>query len=128
MEDSFETGEGYVVKDYSNIQKNKYGRTCWAKILNEKPKLAGKSLWEKIRNDFFTDAWIEKETLKYLERNNITEIDVFQKYVNILTNEFIKEECANIVIKYKYPSINFQMLKSIIYDILKEKYKNLGEQ
>lgn len=119
MEDSFETGEGYVIKDYSN-PTNKYGRTCWAKVLNEKPKVQGKNLWEKIRNDFLTDAWIEKETLKYLERNNLTEIDHFEKYANILTNEFIKEECANIVIKYKYPSINFQQLKVIIRDILKE--------
>lgn len=122
MEDSFETGEGFVIKDYNKLHKNKYGRICWAKVLNEKPRVAGKNLWEKIRNDFFTDAWIEKETVKYLEKNNITEIDNFQKYTNILTNEFIKEECANIVFKYKYPNINFQILKGMIYDILKEKY------
>lgn len=121
MEESFDTGEGYVIKDYSNTRRNKYGRTCWAKVLNEKPKVHGKNLWEKIRNDFLTDAWIEKETLKYLERNNLTKIDHFDKYANILTNEFIKEECANIVIKYKYPSINFQQLKVIIRNILKEK-------
>lgn len=119
MEESFETGEGYVIKDYCKIHKNKYGRTCWAKLLNEKPRVQGKNLWEKIRNDFLTDAWIEKETLKYLERFGISEIDNFQKYANILTSEFIKEECANIVFKYKYPSINFQQLKAIIHDILK---------
>lgn len=119
MEESFDTGEGYVIKDYANVRRNKYGRTCWAKVLNEKPKVQGKNLWEKIRNDFLTDAWIEKETIKYLERNKLTEIDHFEKYANILTNEFIKEECANIVIKYKYPSINFQQLKVIIRDILK---------
>lgn len=119
MEEAFDTGEGYVIKDYANVRRNKYGRTCWAKVLNEKPKVQGKNLWEKIRNDFLTDAWIEKETIKYLERNNLTEIDHFEKYANILTNEFIKEEVANIVIKYKYPSINFQQMKVFVRDILK---------
>lgn len=126
MEDSFENGEGFVIKDYNN-PKNKYGRICWAKVLFEKPKfegkhVAGKDFWMSLREKFFTDAFIEKETIKYLENNNLTEIDNFNKYANIVIAEFIKEEIANIVFKFKYPKINFQELKVFLTKILKEKY------
>lgn len=126
MEDSFETGEGFVIKDYNN-PRNKYGRICWAKVLNEKPKfegkhIVGKDFWFSLRERFFTDAFIEKETIKYLENNNLTEIDNFNKYANIVITEFIKEEIANIVFKFKYPKINFQELKVFLTKILREKY------
>ena len=126
MEDSFENGEGFVIKDYNN-PRNKYGRICWAKVLFEKPKfegkhVAGKDFWMSLREKFFTNAFIEKETIKYLENNNLTEIDNFNKYANIVIAEFIKEEIANIVFKFKYPKINFQELKVFLTKILKEKY------
>lgn len=126
MEDSFENGEGFVIKDYNN-PRNKYGRICWAKVLFEKPKfegkhVAGKDFWLSLREKFFTDAFIEKETIKYLENSNLTEIDNFNKYANIVIAEFIKEEIANIVFKFKYPKINFQELKVFLTKILKEKY------
>lgn len=126
MEDSFETGEGFVIKDYDN-PRNKYGRICWAKVLNEKPKfegkhVAGKDFWFSLREKFFTDAFIEKETIKYLENNNLKEIDNFNRYANIVIAEFIKEEIANIVFKFKYPKINFQELKVFLTKILREKY------
>ena len=126
MEDSFENGEGFVIKDYNN-PRNKYGRICWAKVLFEKPKfegkhVAGKDFWMSLREKFFTDAFIEKETIKYLENNNLTEIDNFNKYANIVIAEFIKEEIANIVFKFKYPKINFQELKVFLTKILREKY------
>lgn len=126
MEDSFENGEGFVIKDYNN-PRNKYGRICWAKVLFEKPKfegkhVAGKDFWMSLREKFFTDAFIEKETIKYLENSNLTEIDNFNKYANIVIAEFIKEEIANIVFKFKYPKINFQELKVFLTKILKEKY------
>lgn len=129
MEDSFENGEGFVIKDYNN-PRNKYGRICWAKVLFEKPKfegkhVAGKDFWLSLREKFFTDAFIEKETIKYLENNNLTEIDNFNKYTNIVIAEFIKEEIANIVFKFKYPKINFQELKVFLTKILKEFHNNL---
>lgn len=126
MDEGFETGEGVVIKDYNN-PKNKYGRICWAKVLFEKPKfegkhVAGKDFWLSLREKFFTDAFIEKETIKYLENYKLTEIDNFNKYANIVIAEFIKEEIANIVFKFKYPKINFQELKVNLTKILKEKY------
>jgi len=124
MDDGFETGEGFVIKDYTN-PRNKYGRICWAKVLFEKPKfegkhVAGKDFWLSIREKFFTDAFIEKETIKYLETNNLIEIDNFNKYANIVIAEFIKEEIANIIFKCKYPKINFQELKVFLTKILKD--------
>ena len=127
LEDSFEYGEGYVIKNYDAV--NKYGRQVWAKILNEKPSIQGKDLFSGIRNKFFTDAWIDKETIKYVEKFpreftetiEPTELFVYDKYCNILISEFIKEEVANIVFKFKYPKISFQELKVFLSKILKEK-------
>lgn len=116
IDDSFSTGEGFVIKNYT--VKNKYGRICFAKVLNEKPKTVPNpnkaSLFEKVRMNFFTDAWIEKETIKFLSR----EVFHHEKYINILTNEFIKEEIANIIIKYHYPVIDFNVFKSKLRKIL----------
>lgn len=119
LEDSFEMGEGFVIKDFNPNHANRYGRITWAKILNEKPHEAGKDLFSMIREKFFTDAWIEKETIKYNERFQNEKFN-FMKYSNLMINEFIKEECANIVIKFKYPRISFQELKVFLNNILKE--------
>ena len=129
LEDSFEYGEGYVIKNYDAV--NKYGRQVWAKILNEKPSIQGKDLFSEIRNKFFTDAWIEKETIKYVEKFPVeftetlepTEKFIYDKYCNILISEFIKEEVANIVFKFKYPKISFQELKVFLTKILKDSLK-----
>ena len=129
LEDSFEYGEGYVIKNYDAV--NKYGRQTWAKILNEKPSIQGKDLFSGIRNKFFTDAWIDKETIKYVEKFpreftetiEPTELFIYDKYCNMLISEFIKEEVANIVFKFKYPKISFQELKVFLSKILKESLK-----
>ena len=129
LEDSFEYGEGYVIKNYDAV--NKYGRQVWAKILNEKPSIQGKDLFSEIRNKFFTDAWIDKETIKYVEKFPMeftetlepTEKFIYDKYCNILISEFIKEEVANIVFKFKYPKISFQELKVFLSKILKDSLK-----
>lgn len=129
LEDSFEYGEGYVIKNYDAV--NKYGRQVWAKILNEKPSIQGKDLFSGIRNKFFTDAWIDKETIKYVEKFpreftetiEPTELFIYDKYCNMLISEFIKEEVANIVFKFKYPKISFQELKVFLSKILKESLK-----
>ena len=129
LEDSFEYGEGYVIKNYDAV--NKYGRQVWAKILNEKPSIQGKDLFSEIRNKFFTDAWIDKETIKYIEKFpreftetiEPTEKFIYDKYCNILISEFIKEEVANIVFKFKYPKISFQELKVFLSKILKDSLK-----
>ena len=134
LEDSFEYGEGYVIKNYDAV--NKYGRQVWAKILNEKPSIQGKDLFSGIRNKFFTDAWIEKETIKYIEKFpreftetiEPTELFIYNKYCNMLIREFIKEEVANIVFKFKYPKISFQELKVFLSKILKESLKKRNKQ
>lgn len=134
LEDSFEYGEGYVIKNYDAV--NKYGRQVWAKILNEKPSIQGKDLFSGIRNKFFTDAWIEKETIKYVEKFpreftetiEPTELFIYNKYCNMLISEFIKEEVANIVFKFKYPKISFQELKVFLTKILKESLKKRNKR
>lgn len=119
VEDKFAHGEGFVIKSY--IAKNKYGRTVYAKVLNEKVKASAMTLFDKIRANFFTDEYIEKETIKF--NNNNEEFNI-EKYCSIVTNEFLKEELANIVIKYKYPTINTTELVGRLKHILKDYTKD----
>lgn len=117
LDDSLDHGEGYVIKNF--YAHNQYGRQVWAKVLNESLKKTRDDLFGDIRAKFFTDAWIEKETIKY---NELFEGEPFNetKYINILIREFIKEEIANIVFKFKFPKISFQNLKAYLTGILKE--------
>lgn len=126
LDDNFTHGEGFVIKDFSGAC-NQYGRTTWAKIVNDKPfESTGKNMFEVIRGKFFTDEWIEKETAKYIEKypndfnGDIRTSKLLPKYCNILIHEFIKEECANMVFYFKFPRISFQELKVSLNNWIKE--------
>ena len=100
-------------------------------ISNENVEETVKSLNSDFGKFFFTDAWIDKETIKYVEKFpreftetiEPTELFIYDKYCNMLISEFIKEEVANIVFKFKYPKISFQELKVFLSKILKESLK-----
>ena len=62
--------------------------------------------------------------MEFTETLEPTEKFIYDKYCNILISEFIKEEVANIVFKFKYPKISFQELKVFLSKILKKKILN----
>ena len=125
LSDKFEHGEGFVIKDFSD-RKNQYGRKTWAKVLFEKPLKEKKDVMEIIFEKFFTDAFIKKEYLKYKEQRpedfedgKIKDKLKF-KLCSIISNEFIKEEAANIIFKCRFPIINWTELRENLIKTVEE--------
>lgn len=121
-------GEGIVIKNYDFV--NKFGRTIWAKIVTKefkehkgKKKIVKDESYvieEDIVNDFFTEAFIEKEFAKFEIENGKFEGKLVPKFFGIIWHEFITEESWNIIKKYKNPTINYKTLNSLCMKKIKE--------
>lgn len=121
-------GEGIVIKNYDFI--NRFGRTIWAKIVTKefkehkgKKKIVKDESYvieEDIVNDFFTEAFIEKEFAKFEIENGKFEGKLVPKFFGIIWHEFITEESWNIIKKYKNPIINYKTLNSLCMKKIKE--------
>lgn len=112
MQDQFETGEGFVIKSYSE-HRNKYGRQTWAKILYDRPRSPADDLYNDVLENWFDLAFLDKEYIKYLETFSKETFNI-QKFSNIVVREFIKEEIANVVFKKKMPVIDFSRLYKLL--------------
>lgn len=109
MANGFETGEGFVLKDYGDAT-NQYGRKVWAKIVYGKPNCPKANMYDSILSNWFSEEYLEKEYCKYLEKFPKESPVNVQKFANLTAREFIKEETANIVFKFKFPEIDFANL------------------
>ena len=117
------TGEGVICKNYSFV--NKFGRTQWAKVVNEtfksnkhtkkkdKPK---EGIETQIIEKFITDEYIKKE---FNKMENYQSSD-FGKFLGIFFYTFLCEEIADIIVKNKTPTIDFRLLRSLIIERVKE--------
>lgn len=112
MQDQFQTGEGFVIKTYSE-HRNKYGRQTWAKILYDRPRSPADDLYNDVLENWFNQSFLDKEYIKYLETFSKESFNI-QKFSNIVVREFIKEETANIVFKKKMPVIDFSRLYKLL--------------
>ena len=113
MEDGFETGEGFVLKDYGDAA-NQYGRKTWAKILYDKPRSPQADLYQDITENWFVISFLEKEYIKLQDKEPAGKQINPQKFANLVVREFFKEEIANIVLKKKLPVIDFRKLQSML--------------
>ena len=109
---NFEHGEGLVLKDYNN-NKNPFGNTVWAKLLYDRPvkKCLPVDVYEEVEQNWFNEAYLDKETDKYLE--NHKEKFVLDKYANIIAYEFMQEELVNIMRKYK-PVLDYNKFNAML--------------
>lgn len=112
MQDQFQTGEGFVIKTYSE-HRNKYGRQTWAKILYDRPRSPADDLYNDVLENWFNQSFLDKEYIKYLETFSKETFNI-QKFSNIVVREFIKEEIANVVFKKKMPVIDFSRLYKLL--------------
>jgi hypothetical protein len=105
--------EGIVIKNYSFV--NKYGRTPFAKLINEKLTTTK----EKVSNlnnleVEIIDKFLSKEYL-LKEINKVDEPHKKIGYlISTISEEFIRDYILEIISKYKYPNINFKKLKQEI--------------
>ena len=112
MQDQFETGEGFVIKTYSE-HRNRYGRQTWAKILYDRPRSPADDLYNDVLENWFNQSFLDKEYIKYLETFSKETFNI-QKFSNIVVREFIKEEISNIIFKKKMPVIDFSRLYKLL--------------
>ena len=112
MQDQFQTGEGFVIKTYSE-HRNKYGRQTWAKILYDRPRSPADDLYNDVLENWFDQSFLDKEFIKYLETFPKETFNI-QKFSNIVVREFIREEIANVVFKKKMPVIDFSRLYKLL--------------
>lgn len=104
--------EGIVIKNYSFV--NKYGRTPFAKLINEKfttlkEKVSNMEVEVKIIDNFLSQEYLEKEISKVEDPHK-----KIGYLINIVFEEFIRDYILEIISKYKNPTINFKNLKSLI--------------
>lgn len=123
-------GEGIVIKNYS--YRNKYGRIIWAKILTEDFYKNKKELKTKnhINNEevpvefsivkmFVTPEFIQKEFNKFKEdKGEFNSKHIFE-FLNRTFLEFYKDNWELIFKKFKFPTINFKVLKRLVEDEIK---------
>lgn len=115
-------GEGVVVKNYGFV--NKYDRVTWAKLVSNEFKEANNkafghhnvdveiSVEEKIIEEYFTPAFIEKEYSKMV-LNEPWSTKRIPELLGKLWHEFMTEEPVNFVKKFRNPRINFKVLHSL---------------
>lgn len=122
VEDGDALGEGIVIKNYD--YRNRYGRTCWAKVVRQDFKEQNQkafgtntiSLGDPVEmlivNQHLTEAMIDK-----IHANIVAEMGGWQsKYIPRLLEtafyDLVREEIWPIVKAYKLPTINFKALKA----------------
>ena len=123
-------GEGIVIKNYN--YRNKYGRITWAKILtedfyNDKKELKAKNhinneevpIEFNIVKAFITPEFIQKEFSKFKEvKGEFISKHIFE-FLNRTFIEFYKDNWELILKKFKFPTINFKVLKRLVEDEIK---------
>jgi len=128
--------EGIVIKNYDFC--NKWGRAPYGKLLHETfkevkstPKApAGEGAIERaIQIQYVTAARVEKIRNKIadtqVERPGMKEIP---KVINMVWYDIITEDMNDILKRLKDPTINFKLLKRLVFERAKEYYiKSLQE-
>lgn len=134
-------GEGIIIKNYTYISRQTK-KQLFAKIVREefiaehhnleydekKGTYIAKTIEEKIADEYFTDAFIEKEMLKGIDnlfegnfkkedRKRIPELFDFVFYA------FIEEDMRNVIEQYKKPDISFLKL----FNLCRERIKKVSD-
>lgn len=124
-------GEGLVIKNYDFV--NRFGRTVWAKVLNEdfkqiknKPKQAQiitASEMEKEIIKFMTNEHVLKEKAKIEEHYGSWSSKNIFELLNRVFLEFWRDNWEIILKKFRNPIINFATLKKLSDERVKEVLK-----
>lgn len=123
IEDGKGVGEGIVIKNYAYA--NKYGRTCWAKIVTNSfkeknakemgttSKRFGDLVEEKIVDQYLTPEIVDKVYAKIVNECGGWNSKYILRLINTVYHDFVKEELWDAVKAHKNPSINFKTLNTL---------------
>jgi hypothetical protein len=129
--------EGIVIKNYSFI--NKYGRTPYAKLLSthfnevktkkQAIQLAPDAIELAIVDKYCTYYRVEKLCNKIKTNDSIElEMSHIPRVINTVWYDIITEDMNDILKKFKDPTINFKVLKKLVFEKAKEYYITLLER
>ena len=106
--------EGIVIKNYQFT--NKYGRSPFAKVINEHFKNSHTAKFKEPTGLFERDLVYKYLTAEYVlkEVNKLDDKTKVAEAINIVYNEFVRDFIAEILKKYKNPTINFYELKKYV--------------
>jgi len=127
-------GEGIVIKNYG--YHNQYGRETWAKIVRNEFKdnfhkrtdyssIKYELIEQKIIDKFLTEDIVNKVYANIKSQNDGWSSKFIPRLLNTVFYDLIREEMWEILKKFKYPTIDFQLLNKIIINKIKEIKKEL---
>jgi hypothetical protein len=123
--------------------KNRYGRTTWAKIVTAEfkakhiktmgapgapgaPGCENRMVEQDIVDKYVTETFVQKELAKIININEDTwSSKLIPQFLQTVFYELIIEECWNFIKDFKYPTINFKILRSLTNNKIKELKSNL---
>ena len=124
-------GEGIVIKNYK--YRNIYGRQTWAKILSEdfvEKKIKIRSYNAQVKKEnlieyhiiskYLTPEHIQKEKSKLIENKGDWKDSYLFELLNRCFLEFFKDNWEIIFKKFHLPTINFNILKKLSDQKIKE--------
>jgi len=132
--------EGIVIKNYSFI--NKWGHTPYGKLLHEnfkevksvKKSVEPNAIELAIQEQYVTKARVEKicnkllnvvhKTSEDLSLILITKLEMqhIPRIINMVWYDIITEDMNDILKKFKNPTIDFKLLKRLVFERAKEYY------
>jgi hypothetical protein len=127
-------GEGIVIKNYDYLYKD---NQIWAKIVSNEfkeshVKVFGANIVDQTRlvefeivDKFLTESMIEKTYNKICVDNDGWESKMIPRLFGECYHDIVTEEIWNILKKYKNPTINFSMLKSVMIAKIKKVMERL---
>lgn len=129
IEDGKGMGEGVVVKNYNYT--NKYGRTCWAKIVTSEfkekhtkamgaPETEFKMVESDIVDKFVTKALCEKVKAKIENETGDWKSAYIPRLLNTVYYDLIREDSWEILKDFNKPTINFKTLQHFTNCKIKE--------
>lgn len=134
IKDGEGVGEGIVIKNYGFV--NRYGRTVWAKLINNDfkaqhvaamgaPEIGPDIIEEKIVAEYVTQHFVDKVVAKMLNESDGWHSKMIPQLLNTVYYDLVTEEMWDIVKKHKLPKINFKDLQRYTFSKIKELKKEL---
>lgn len=121
--------EGIVIKNYDFC--NKWGRTPYGKLLHEtfkevksvKKSVEPNAIELAIQEQYVTKARVEKIRNKIADtQSERPGMEAIPKLINMVWYDIITEDMNDILKRLKNPTIDFKLLKRLVFERAKEYY------
>jgi len=127
-------GEGVVIKRYGFV--NRYGRTVWAKLINQEfkeqhhlamgaPIIDTVFVEEKIINKYVTQSLVDKVHAKLLLNSDGWHSKMIPQLLNTVWYDFIREETWSFLKEHKNPKLDFGFMQKLTFAKVKELRKDI---